>query len=472
MNSQEFDDKFKNRVQNAESTPPAFVWNNVEKALRQPKRKPPFFWFLNGAAFLLISGLVLSAYLKTGETKQKDTISDKISQQELLLMSKDEVQFSVKEKANIITSVIGASSSEKTALSSTNNFVENEPFIDTKHDINKINPLINKKSVAKSESIFTGIILNSTTETNHFVTYNTEKTDENQTTLASSNQLTPKGTKDTNFDLLPLSNPNLGVFPRPYLNIEPIKPFWRRKNNRDCYHFSGRKSVWMLEGYVSPLLMQRALSSPSASEQGKINQRNATESKSFAMSAGLRAVAVVGQFTFKAGLNYNQFTEVFSYSNPNYIDIHIRRVFINGEWVETQSTEYGEKVVKSYNRFYLLDVPVTSGFELRKGRIGLGINAGISANIFFGKRGTILNNDQLPMPFTPSSPNNQKVFKSTVGLSVLGSAQAFYHYNAKTRFFVEPSYQGILKPVTLANYPIEQRYQIWGLKLGIAKILD
>ena len=70
----------------------------------------------------------------------------------------------------------------------------------------------------------------------------------------------------------------------------------------------------------------------------------------------------------------------------------------------------------------------------------------------------------------PDKLSKQDAFKVNAGLSLIGSAQFFLHIQPRTRLFAEPYYQRILQSVTKGAYPLQQNYNLIGLRLGLTKI--
>jgi hypothetical protein len=467
MSHEEFDKLVQNKVENTEIVPPAFVWQNVEDAIRQRKKKRAFFWWMGGTAALLAGFSLYYNY-----TNKQPILDNSLSlaaktKQESFVATSGEVKPTIEVTNTALDDVTMPNKN----VSSINNaqiyqIIVKSSSYSSKNDLENQNAEFQKKANDFTQSVPNDLI-------SDHLTSNFPQPSENDFLLKS--KIVEKRT-DKQIDLLAQKGISWDKTPKPYLNIKPIKPFWRKKNNRSCYDFSGKNAVFMLEAYVSPLFVQRNLAANTSlgTEQGLIEKRNTTESNSFAISSGVRGAAIWGPFIFRAGVNYNQFTEIFTYKNPNWLNVTTHFGYVDGKLVEIAppTIEYGEKYIKSYNRFSFIDVPLLAGIELRKGRGGISLNAGISMNAFFGKRGSMLSlNDEI-VKVKPIKPTDEKIFKSNVGLSALGSMQTFYHYNAKTRFFIEPTFQGILKPVTVTKYALEQRYKLWGLKLGVARILD
>ena len=202
------------------------------------------------------------------------------------------------------------------------------------------------------------------------------------------------------------------------------------------------------------------------------------EDKDFSFNAGLRGSLLFGRhFLLRTGLHYEQMTEVFEFADPNYIKylISVTQKIVDGKpvvIVDTIGVDYGENYIKTFNRYGMLDIPIEAGIELRQGRFGLSLNGGLSFNILFWKRGTILSPIGKPEVFTPGKQGAVEVFRKRTGLSVEGSAQFFFHLRPRLRVFAEPYFRQVLKPVTLENQPVDQRYRIGGIKVGMTTILD
>ena len=263
-----------------------------------------------------------------------------------------------------------------------------------------------------------------------------------------------------------------------------FKPFARRKKEQPkfCYDFARHPSAWMIDVYAGPALAQRSLTSR-LDDEPYLKQRLATEQRSTAMTAGLRASLMFnGNFLVRTGLNFDRVTEQFEYIDPTYIKLTIKNNYVNGQFVGTDTVvEYGENYLKTYNRYTMLDIPLMVGIEMRHGRSGFSINAGFSANVLFQKGGVIIDpNTHEPARFGrisndpnavgPKTALSQDVFRTNLGLSATASVQWYWHLNSHFRLFVEPSFRQVLRPVTLGSHPVEQRYSMLGLRLGATKI--
>lgn len=452
------DKQFNRRLYDAEAAPPSFVWTNIERELRKRRRRRFAFWlFAAGAA-----GVVFWGYLIGWGAKQQS--------------------YPATETQNTTVETDAASNSGAPGQDAT------------------VAPLPSNTSGA-SETTEKG----STVANFHGLTQKSAPRSGDRYALAS--QLEPAAAPDietgylvgnagdmANADLLVSDFPLAGYLSGPASSeiaaqkaVEMATvaqtarkiPFIRkRKDAHNCYDFSQNPNVWLIDAYAGPSFSKKQLDARAPAFESYRQQRNNTESRDFSFNAGIRGSLLFGRhFLIRTGLHYEQMTEVFEYVDPNYIKylVEITQTIIDNKPVtiiDTIGVDYGENYVKTFNRYGLLDIPVEAGIELRKGRFGLSLNGGLSLNILFWKRGTILTASGQPAPFTPGEKNAVEVYRPRTGLSVGGSAQVFFHIQPRLRVFAEPYFRQVLKPVTLDNQPVEQRYRVSGVKIGLTRILD
>ena len=192
------------------------------------------------------------------------------------------------------------------------------------------------------------------------------------------------------------------------------------------------------------------------------------------MNAGVRVSLMFNRnYLLRSGLNLDHITEEFEFIDQTSVVTTINQKYVNGQFVGVDTVvTYGENYLKTYNRYALLDVPLLFGVEMRSGRTGFNVNAGISANILFVKRGAVIDpTTHDPGRIGPGGTLSQSVFRTNLGVSAGASVQWYWHMTPHFRLFVEPSFRQVLRPVTLSSHPVEQRYSILGLRLGATKIL-
>ncbi len=458
-----FDKQFNRRLYDAEAAPPSFVWTNIERELRKRRRRRFAFWlFAAGAA-----GVVLWGYLVGWGVKQPHNPATGVQ------------NTTAETRADVHSGMAGQDATVAPLPGNTSGVIEtaeNGSAAATSRVVTpKSAPSSDERSYARAGQLRSAAITD------------IEQDIETADWVGNAGDM-------TTVDLLVSSFPLAGYLSGPTsaeiaaqkalesaaVAQTPGKiPFIRkRKDSHNCYDFSQNPNVWLIDAYAGPSFSKKQLDARAPAFESYRQQRSNTESRDFSFNAGIRGSLLFGRhFLIRTGLHYEQMTEVFEYVDPNYIKylVEITQTIIDNKPVtiiDTIGVDYGENYVKTFNRYGLLDIPVEAGVELRKGRFGLSLNGGLSLNILFWKRGTILTAAGQPAPFTPGEKNATEVFRPRTGLSVGGSAQLFFHLQPRLRVFAEPYFRQVLKPLTLDNQPVEQHYRVGGVKIGLTKILD
>jgi hypothetical protein len=250
-----------------------------------------------------------------------------------------------------------------------------------------------------------------------------------------------------------------------------------RPHTGRCYDFGKNPQAWMLDLYVGPSLVFKQLLESNSEYSDYREDRFMTEREDWAMHAGMRATLLFDKnFLVRTGIHYDHVSELFEYVDSNSIMIDYRDIitWVGGQQVITRDTigiRYGDNYFKVYNRYRMLELPVQLGIELRRGRFGMNVQAGVSVNIQFWKRGAILSTDGQPQYFTPGLPSSENIFKSRTSLSGLVGVRCFYHLTPTLRLFGEPFVRKMVQPINLETHPVNQRYTISGVSFGVTKII-
>ncbi len=251
------------------------------------------------------------------------------------------------------------------------------------------------------------------------------------------------------FAMLPASTEQTSLVFQRGQTMSKAKAFIRKKKDpKYCYNFAENPNVWMVEAYAGPSFNKRSLQAGIPAFESYAQMRRNTEHPDWSFNAGVRgALLLKRHWLLRTGLHYEQMTEVFEYADPSYIKYIVEIINQPGEptIIDTVGVEYGENYVKTFNRYGMIDVPLEMGAELRSGRFGLSLHAGLSVNVFFWKRGTVLSPGNQPKPFTPGAKDATEIFRTRTGLSATGSAQMFVHLKPTVRVFAEPYFRKVLK---------------------------
>jgi hypothetical protein len=474
------DEIFRQRLQNAEVPPPPFVWPAVEYELQKRKRRVLALWLFALGTVAVFAGL-WKADLWSNLTP--GTVLTPAAELQKDVQAAQTIETTVGAPEIIPTPTVETSVGPKEALVSSS---VRQPTRTAEQQ---------QSGALRTESrdIASGKGIRGSEATLVPATDFAQAAPTGKTTLSGSLETqNPKANLQIE---APIDLKNLqiylqenrvtslqpGILPAP----STFKAISRRKKEqpRVCYDFSRHPSAWLIDVYAGPSLAQRSLTSR-FDDQPYLNQRLTTERQSTAINAGLRASLMFNSnFLVRTGLNYDQVSEIFEYIDPAYTKYRIEvTVLSNGmTHVDTVGVDYGENYLKTYNRYAMLDLPLLVGMEMRKGRSGFSINAGISANLLFETRGVIIDPQtheparfgpipEKPKGVGPKSTLNQAVFRTNVGLSASASIQYYWHLSRNFRVFIEPSFRQVLRPVTVENHPVEQRYSIFGLRLGATRI--
>lgn len=449
------DEQFRRRLYDAETPPPAFVWQNVELELKKRKRRRGFLWlFIFGMAasgmWLMLLPAQRNARKQASETATLSANTPGAAPASTPSGENTRILSAAAPDAGIdaTTSKAGASASTPAKKSG----VKTAPAVKTifQQALAPIAPLPQTPETTRLPDA-AGV----------------QRPVESASFPAKHHQL----------DMLPGADAAL-AFRRP-LDLPKAKGFIRkRKDPKYCYDFAQNPNVWMVDAYAGPSFGRQSFRASNPDFDDYARMRRNTEEPGWAFNAGLRGSLLLGRhFIVRTGIHYEQMTTVFEHIDPNYVKyiVEITQTIVDNKPVvviDTVGVEYGENYVKTYNRFGMIDVPLEIGGEMRRGRVGISLHAGLSFNALFWKRGTALSPGGQPQPFTPGEKDAVEIYRTRTGLSAGGSAQLFVHLHPTLRVFAEPYFRKVLKPLTLDDQQVAQRYGSWGIRFGAAKILD
>ena len=94
--------------------------------------------------------------------------------------------------------------------------------------------------------------------------------------------------------------------------------------------------------------------------------------------------------------------------------------------------------------------------------------AGVYLNISVNEKGMILGADNIT-PIDISSPpdSESEIFKSEWGISGFGAISMAYHLTSNLDFLLEPNARFQTESMTTETYPLQQRYNTFGLSTGL-----
>lgn len=242
----------------------------------------------------------------------------------------------------------------------------------------------------------------------------------------------------------------------------------------DCYDFSLRSWLWTLDAYAGFNYAGKSLAwkTTSTSHEDYIRNRESTESYLEAFDAGISFSAIHRKGLLAGvGVNYSQINEKFNYfevKTESRFDSVVIRIEIDSagradtikDW--RQVTVQTASEILTYNSYRMVDIPLFVGYQFYKGDWTFEFQGGVMVNLLMKKKGEILD----PALNVVEVTDNDLVFKDRIGLSAFGSFKAIYPLTTRLGVYAEPHFRVNLKSITTDAYPLEQRYNQFGLHVG------
>lgn len=127
-----------------------------------------------------------------------------------------------------------------------------------------------------------------------------------------------------------------------------------------------------------------------------------------------------------------------------------------------------------YNSFQTVDIPVVLGYERNNvGKFTLSANAGVYLNMAFNQKGNFLSPDlNRVLDFSSKTPDAYPAFRNNLGVAWYGSIAASYPITPRLRLVLEPYILHHTGSFTANDYAIDQRYQNWGVQIGLRKKIN
>ena len=197
----------------------------------------------------------------------------------------------------------------------------------------------------------------------------------------------------------------------------------------------------------------------------------------YGAGAGIRYF--FGKWFLETGLNYSRFSQKTEYDitdkildtelsgyrpdtiwgwfyDPPHIGVPVA-IGIDSSRVDVYKTIHNFKTV--INRHEYLEVPLMAGYSFGSGRFGFDIAAGISAGFLMNVNGEVFSDDR----FVPLDKNTSNEFILN-GLIKIGIN---YRVTEKYDLFFRPFYKKNLQPVFKSGYPLEQKFNVFGINAGV-----
>ena len=234
------------------------------------------------------------------------------------------------------------------------------------------------------------------------------------------------------------------------------------KLKEDCPGAACNK--YYIEAYLSPDYVIKKYNDTGNSTL--VEKRKQSLSIQSAFSAGLRYTRVfTNGMSIRAGINYSQVNEKFSYAQDNVVQI----IYVINNAGDTTDRYFvrGTRYRNSYNHYHTIDVPVVVGYEMGNGNFHVNINAGAVINIYSWQKGETLDNSGTPVSITTGKDDNPYQYKTNVGVGFTGAVSLYYKLNDKFHLMAEPYFRYNFSPMNKETLSIQEKFTTIGLRLGI-----
>ena len=228
-----------------------------------------------------------------------------------------------------------------------------------------------------------------------------------------------------------------------------------------------------IELYGSPDYARKTINNAVATDAAFLQRKDSTESMRLSYTAGFRLTKAIGEnLLLKAGLQYSQINEKFSYRNENErrltTVITIRTVVrpAGDTIVRDTSTveQIGYRVKTTYNRYRSIDLPLLIGYEWGNDNFKAAVSGGVILNIYSWQRGESLDTSYLPVAF---NKGNGQTFKRNVGVGLYAGFSLLKKTGDRTELFMEPYFRYNISNMTNNKSMFNQKFQVAGINIGV-----
>jgi hypothetical protein len=242
-----------------------------------------------------------------------------------------------------------------------------------------------------------------------------------------------------------------------------------------CARFSEGRPALFLAVMAGPSIVNRKFSSKSGEYTDYANQRSSAEIPRLSYGANARlSVVFPWGGAIRSGIGYTAINEQMVYRNSKVRQTTITDIYgPNGEVIGSDTTYITENTILKYgNHHRLIDIPFQLGYEVRYNKVTLAANAGMNLNIAYSSEGNYLGpRDLLPTRFDNQDDKLEPVYKTKVGLSWQASVGLHYQLNDRLDLMAEPYLRYYPDSFTREDYPLNQKYLVGGLGLGLRVLL-
>ncbi|MFH0865344.1 MAG: outer membrane beta-barrel protein [Bacteroidota bacterium] len=237
-----------------------------------------------------------------------------------------------------------------------------------------------------------------------------------------------------------------------------------------------------LEFSYAPEISYMNLKNNQEDYQMDVEKRKQAELTSYSWSAGIEGKIDFNHWFFQTGLNYSKISSVsefrYTYSGIDTLGWHLDTMFIylyidslgncndsiSYSWSPLTGLVSYDKKKKASMQISYLQIPVMAGYSISRGKFQYSVSGGISLGIPLSISGRMIETDN----YTISGVENQSLPLRKIVYSGLLRAGVNYIISPRYSIFAQPSINYTFNSVFDKEYPVNQKYITYGLRMGIS----
>ena len=238
--------------------------------------------------------------------------------------------------------------------------------------------------------------------------------------------------------------------------------------------FLGERWFAGLDMSYSQDWMQRGLYPKTSDYESYAQLRNTTEVFHRAHTASLRLSLISASgITLRGGIQVTRFAERFTHTSEEQQLRFLPRRDATGNVIGTDTVlQVVQTPYNNLNRFQTVDIPLTIGYEFPLGKANFSLHAGPVFNMAFYQQGKFLAEDgERIVDFSSSTPDAYPAFRNRLSMGFYGSVNLSYPLTPSVHLFAEPYLRVFPAAFTNTDYPLDQRYRMQGVFIGIRKVM-
>jgi hypothetical protein len=238
------------------------------------------------------------------------------------------------------------------------------------------------------------------------------------------------------------------------------------------------KGYFAIDALISPDITWRNLTANTEQASNFISKRDSAESIRLSYSALMKINLFINRNIYiNTGIGFAQNKEKFSVihkwqTHEDYIDSTkyityvdpfagnvIYKTYDTLDYVRTHKDTVNHNLTMTF-----IDVPVMLGYKWLGKKSGIAIQGGFVYNLMFKQKGTIADYNYTVSDVKRVSENP---FAAKAGWSIGGAISANFKLTDQLDFMVEPHTRYFIKPISNADYAIQQKLFTYGLRVGL-----